>query len=98
MVDSYITLQRGSTTHYSKYYTERLGSTAYLQRCPHGGLHSKIGAQLIATTMTITTPKGDYNTNVRMNMGHIYGPVIHLGVFEKFFAVQILILNYGLRW
>eukprot|EP00959_Pyramimonas_sp_CCMP1952_P180759 3779951-Pyramimonas_sp.AAC.1 len=33
-----------------------------------------------------------------MNKGHIYGPIIHFGVFDKFFAVLIPILNYGLRW
>eukprot|EP00959_Pyramimonas_sp_CCMP1952_P390700 8187794-Pyramimonas_sp.AAC.1 len=43
-------------------------------------------------------PKGDNNTKARMNKGHIYGPVIHFGVFEKFFAIQLPILNYGLRW
>eukprot|EP00959_Pyramimonas_sp_CCMP1952_P069404 1448423-Pyramimonas_sp.AAC.1 len=43
-------------------------------------------------------PKGYYSTKVRMNKGHIYGPIIDFGVFEKFFAVQLPILNYGLRW
>eukprot|EP00959_Pyramimonas_sp_CCMP1952_P445409 9325693-Pyramimonas_sp.AAC.1 len=43
-------------------------------------------------------PKGNHNTNVPMNKGHIYGPIIHFGVFDKFFAVQMPILNYGLRW
>eukprot|EP00959_Pyramimonas_sp_CCMP1952_P015372 325547-Pyramimonas_sp.AAC.1 len=43
-------------------------------------------------------PKGIYNTKVRMTKGHIYGRIIHFGVFEKFFSVQIPILNYGLRW
>eukprot|EP00959_Pyramimonas_sp_CCMP1952_P016544 350685-Pyramimonas_sp.AAC.1 len=27
-------------------------------------------------------PKGNYNTKARINKGHIYGPVIHFGVFE----------------
>eukprot|EP00959_Pyramimonas_sp_CCMP1952_P338295 7084322-Pyramimonas_sp.AAC.1 len=31
-------------------------------------------------------PKGDYNTRARMNKGHVYGPVRHFGVFEKFFS------------
>eukprot|EP00959_Pyramimonas_sp_CCMP1952_P321248 6722556-Pyramimonas_sp.AAC.1 len=43
-------------------------------------------------------PKGYYNPRARMNKGHIYGPVIHFGVFRKFFAVQVPILNYSLRW
>eukprot|EP00959_Pyramimonas_sp_CCMP1952_P104190 2177790-Pyramimonas_sp.AAC.1 len=43
-------------------------------------------------------PKGDHQHKVRMNKGHIYGPVIHYGVFEKFFAVQMPMLHYGLRW
>eukprot|EP00959_Pyramimonas_sp_CCMP1952_P265016 5541544-Pyramimonas_sp.AAC.1 len=33
-----------------------------------------------------------------MNKGHIYGPVISFGVFERFFAVQRPTLHYGLRW
>eukprot|EP00959_Pyramimonas_sp_CCMP1952_P417583 8748787-Pyramimonas_sp.AAC.1 len=42
--------------------------------------------------------KGDHKTKVLMNKGHIYGPIIHFAVFDKFSAVQIPILNYGLRW
>eukprot|EP00959_Pyramimonas_sp_CCMP1952_P117778 2462269-Pyramimonas_sp.AAC.1 len=59
MVDSYVTLQRGSATHYSKYYAEGVGSTAYLQRCPHGGFHyrQKMGFQPIAFTTAIITSR-----------------------------------------
>eukprot|EP00959_Pyramimonas_sp_CCMP1952_P221076 4621853-Pyramimonas_sp.AAC.1 len=32
-----------------------------------------------------------------MNKGHIYGPVIHFGVFEKFFAVQGVAFALPLR-
>eukprot|EP00959_Pyramimonas_sp_CCMP1952_P353594 7408274-Pyramimonas_sp.AAC.1 len=59
---------------------------------------SKIGDQLIVTTMNNHYPNGDYNTRARMNKGQIYEPFIHVGVFEKFFSVQIPILNYSLRW
>eukprot|EP00959_Pyramimonas_sp_CCMP1952_P139831 2926212-Pyramimonas_sp.AAC.1 len=43
-------------------------------------------------------PKGNHNTKIPLAKGHIYGPIIHFGVFDKFFAVQIPIFNYGLRW
>eukprot|EP00959_Pyramimonas_sp_CCMP1952_P122813 2567112-Pyramimonas_sp.AAC.1 len=92
-------MQKGSSTHHSKYFTEnwdrrpifndvRMGDFTIVKHwgsinCYHYDNHY---------------PKGDYNTRARMNKGHIYGSIIHFGVFEKFFSVQRPILNYGLRW